>query len=79
MMKQASFLYALAFLLAHLAEPVTSDVLTDVCTGVQDLWNCKASVRVPTGAKARMCPNKFVEVRRILTVKVHCGVLVFLY
>ncbi len=49
---------------ALLAEAVASDsTIQQICGGIKDIWGCSKKFDVPVGAKAKMCPNKWFEVR----------------
>jgi len=56
----------LSFLLVFSLTPqvvLSADAIEGVCNGIKSIYDCKAIITIPTGAKVKTCKNKFFEVR----------------
>lgn len=40
--------------------------IQSICNAIKGVYNCKAIVTLPTGAKAKQCRNKFIEVGELI-------------
>lgn len=46
-----------------IAGTVTADsTIESICSGIKNVYGCTANMEVPTGAKSKLCRNKFFEV-----------------
>jgi len=52
------------YALAVLTTPVVSqgDPIKGICNNIKNVFGCTAKLDLPTGAEAKMCPNKSFEV-----------------
>ncbi|CAI4214130.1 unnamed protein product [Parascedosporium putredinis] len=54
----------LSFLLVFSLTPqvvLSADAIEGVCNGIKSIYDCKAIITIPTGAKVKTCKNKFFE------------------
>lgn len=49
---------------------VADDPIQQICSGIKNVFGCSKKVDIPTGAKAKMCPNKFFKVSISVTTPI---------
>jgi len=60
-MRPSSIFFLSSVLLPQVV--VSEGTIQEICNGIKNVWGCTAKIELPTGAAAKMCPQKFFEVR----------------